>query len=53
MPERIADMLTGFDEAAAQGFYGTVTNVVRDLTGREPASVASFLAASRGALMPT
>ena len=51
MPERIADMLTGFDEAAAQGFYATLTNVVRDLTGREPTSVASFLDANREALV--
>ncbi|WP_447751066.1 SDR family oxidoreductase [Sphingopyxis fribergensis] len=47
LPPSVAGMMARFDEAAALGFYGTVTNVVHELTGHAPTSVRDFLLARR------
>ncbi|HWW57063.1 MAG TPA: hypothetical protein VN047_09235 [Sphingopyxis sp.] len=51
LPPSLAAMMARFDEATALGFHGTVTDVVRELTGREPRSVREFLRESRAALL--
>jgi NAD(P)H dehydrogenase (quinone) len=52
-PEPIAKMLVSGQLAVAQGKMGTPTTAVKELTGREPASVPEFLSAHRAALMPS
>lgn len=51
LPPSVAGMMARFDEATALGFHGTVTNAVRELTGREPRSVREFLLENRAALL--
>jgi NAD(P)H dehydrogenase (quinone) len=51
-PEPIAKMLVSGQTAIAQGHMGTATTAVLSLTGRVPLSVAEFLSARRGALLP-
>lgn len=48
MPASVAGMLARFDEATALGFYGTVTPVVEELTGRRPMDIQEFLSKHRG-----
>lgn len=50
MPEAVAKLVVSFDLGMARGFFGPASPAVRDLTGREPTSVAEFLAAHRTAL---
>ncbi len=51
LPPSVARMMARFDEATALGFHGTVTDVVRQLTGHEPRSVREFLLENRAALL--
>jgi NAD(P)H dehydrogenase (quinone) len=51
LPPPIADVYVSFDVAVARGFFAQVSPAVQELTGRAPASVASFLAAHRAALL--
>lgn len=52
VPPFVIDALLAFDAAAAQGYHAIVTPTVRNLTGKEPTSVAEFLCAYRAALDP-
>jgi NAD(P)H dehydrogenase (quinone) len=52
LPAPLVNGLAEFDEDAAQGFHAITTSVVKDLTGREPATVREFLVANRAALLP-
>ena len=47
MPEPVARVLTSFATAAREGFLGTVSHAVEDLTGRPPRSLREVVAASR------
>ncbi|MEO8779418.1 MAG: SDR family oxidoreductase [Rhodanobacter sp.] len=49
-PPVMIKIMTGFDVATALGFHGTVTPVVKDLTGREPTSVRDYLVSNKAAL---
>jgi NAD(P)H dehydrogenase (quinone) len=51
LPPLIADLYVSFDAAVARGFFAEVSPAVQELTGQAPASVASFLAAHRSALL--
>jgi NAD(P)H dehydrogenase (quinone) len=51
LPGPIADVYVSFDVAVARGFFAQVSPAVQELTGRAPASVATFLAAHRAALL--
>jgi NAD(P)H dehydrogenase (quinone) len=51
-PEPIAKMLVSGQLAIAQGKMGTATTAVKELTGREPASVREFLSTHKAALLP-
>lgn len=51
LPEPVAKLFASFDTGMARGFFGPATTAFRELTGREPASVADFLAAHRQALL--
>lgn len=46
----MVNIMTGFDVATALGFHSTVTPSVKNLTGREPASVRDFLIANKALL---
>ncbi|MAS32644.1 MAG: NAD(P)-dependent oxidoreductase [Anaerolineaceae bacterium] len=46
LPKSVADLITSFDAAAAQGKQDKVSSAVEDLTGRKPIHVADFLAAN-------
>lgn len=43
MPEPVARLITSFDQAAALGKLGPVTDAVKQLTGRAPEDLESFL----------
>ena len=49
-PALLAQVTAGFGRAAREGRYDIVTDVVERLTGRQPTSVAEFLAAHRAQL---
>lgn len=51
LPRGLVDALAQFDIDAAQGYHAISTNVVADLSGRAPQSVADFLAANAGAFL--
>lgn len=51
LPEAVAKLFASFDAGMARGFFGPATAAFRELTGREPASVADFLTAHRQALL--
>lgn len=51
VPEPIADLYVSFDVAIARGLLAQATSTVRELTGKEPESVASFLARNKSALV--
>jgi NAD(P)H dehydrogenase (quinone) len=51
LPQLYADVLVGFDVDAAEGYHAIATPTVKELTGREPASVRDFLTAQREALL--
>jgi NAD(P)H dehydrogenase (quinone) len=51
-PEPIAKLLVSSQMAIAQGKMGAPTTAVRELTGRDPMTVAAFLSANRAALLP-
>lgn len=51
MPEGLAKLFVSFDVGMARGFFGPATTTFRELTGREPTSVAAFLSAHRDALV--
>jgi NAD(P)H dehydrogenase (quinone) len=44
LPEIYARLLATFDTAQAKGEFNILTSAVRDLTGKEPATVREFLA---------
>ncbi|MES2438182.1 MAG: SDR family oxidoreductase [Verrucomicrobiota bacterium] len=44
LPDIFVRLLATFDTAQANGEFEILTSVIRDLTGREPATVESFLA---------
>ena len=50
LPRPVAEGFASFDAAIAQGKFSQVSNAVEELTGRQPTSVADFLAAHRDAL---
>ena len=52
LPRPVAKNYASFDEGIASGRFSAVTNVVEELTGRKPVSVADFLSAHRDALIP-
>jgi NAD(P)H dehydrogenase (quinone) len=43
LPEPVARLIASFDEAAALGVLAPVTTTVKDLTGREPQTLAHFI----------
>jgi NAD(P)H dehydrogenase (quinone) len=51
MPEPIAQAYATFGRAAREGWLNGVTDVVEQVSGRRPTSVAEFLAANRAALL--
>jgi NAD(P)H dehydrogenase (quinone) len=51
MPEPIAQAYATFGQASRDGWLDEVTDVVARIIGRQPASVAEFLAANRAALL--
>jgi NAD(P)H dehydrogenase (quinone) len=51
-PEPIAKMLVSGQLAVAQGKMGVATTAVKELSGREPASVREFWSSRRAALVP-
>ena len=51
MPEAVAKLWVSFDVGMARGFFGPASTAFRELTGKEPTSVAEFLAAHRQALV--
>jgi NAD(P)H dehydrogenase (quinone) len=51
-PVPIAKLLISSQMAILQGKMGTPTTAVKELTGRDPASVRTFLGANKSALMP-
>lgn len=51
LPEAVAKLFASFDAGMAAGFFGPATTHFRELTGREPTSVADFLADHRQALL--
>ena len=51
LPPSGAGMMARLDVATALGFHETLTDVVRELTGREPRSVREFLLENRAALL--
>jgi NAD(P)H dehydrogenase (quinone) len=52
LPRPVAEGYASFDAAIDRGKFGTVSSTVEDLIGREPISVADFLAAHRDVLQP-
>ncbi len=50
LPEAVARLMASFDVAMQQGLFGPATDAVRELTGRAPMSVRSFLEVNREAL---
>jgi NAD(P)H dehydrogenase (quinone) len=50
MPGDVARVLASFDSGIAQGYNAAISPALAELTGREPESFASFLAANRAAL---
>lgn len=50
LPPLLVELLATFDHDAAEGRHAVVTDTVERLTGRAPATVASFLAANKAAL---
>jgi NAD(P)H dehydrogenase (quinone) len=50
LPDMMAALLVDFDLDAAKGYHAIVTDVVRDLSGREPQSLAAFLEENKAAL---
>ncbi|NOT03189.1 MAG: SDR family oxidoreductase [Anaerolineales bacterium] len=52
LPRPLAEGYASFDAAIAQDKFSAVANTVKDLTGREPISVADFLSAHRDVLLP-
>jgi NAD(P)H dehydrogenase (quinone) len=50
LPPVYVEVITDFDIAAAQGYHAIVTPVVKDLGGREPTSIKTFLTANKAAL---
>ncbi|MQA83052.1 MAG: NAD(P)H-binding protein [Streptosporangiales bacterium] len=53
MPEPVARSSASFGKAAREGWLDVVSDVVERIGGREPTSVAGFLAANRTALVAT
>lgn len=53
LPRPIAELLTSFDTAIAEGKMAVVTNVVEELGGKKAISAAEFLAANRDAVLGT
>lgn len=51
MPEAVAKLWVSFDVGMARGFFGPASTAFRELTGKEPTSVATFLSAHRDALV--
>lgn len=51
LPRPVAEGLASFDAAIAQGKFSQVSSAVADLTGRQPTSVADFMAANRDVLL--
>jgi NAD(P)H dehydrogenase (quinone) len=51
LPEFVAELITSFDDAVAQGLLSVQSNTVTELTGRSAISVKDFLAAKRAVLM--
>lgn len=51
LPRPVAEGFASFDAAIAQGKFSQVSKAVEELTGRQPTSVADFLAAHRDALL--
>lgn len=49
LPEAVAKIYASFDEGASIGLSADVSTTVQDLTGRQPVSVADFLAAHTAA----
>jgi len=49
LPLFMVTMLTAFDTDAAAGFHAIVTDVVERFSGREPETLAAFLAANKAA----
>lgn len=50
LPPLMVELLATFDHDAAEGRHAVVADTVERLTGRAPATVASFLAANKAAL---
>jgi NAD(P)H dehydrogenase (quinone) len=50
LPEGMADVMVAFDLDAAEGSHAIVTDAVKHFTGRDPETLADFLAANRAAL---
>lgn len=53
MPEMFAEVMLEFDTMTAEGYLAVVTPTMKELTGREPTSVRTFLEANRDALLQT
>lgn len=51
MAEPAAQITASFGRAAREGWFNVVSDVVQRIGGREPTSVADFLAANRAALL--
>lgn len=51
LPEAVAKLWVSFDVGIARGFFGPASTAFRELTGKEPTSVAEFLTAHRQALV--
>ncbi|HEV8389564.1 MAG TPA: SDR family oxidoreductase [Dongiaceae bacterium] len=51
LPPFLIEALVAFDMDAARGYHAVNATTVKDLTGREPVSVRSFLAEHRAALL--
>jgi NAD(P)H dehydrogenase (quinone) len=50
LPNIIQEMITSFEVAIAEGYLAVPSSTVKDLTGKEPQSVESFLEANKQAL---
>lgn len=53
LPPAIIDLVAGFDAAVAEGRMDVRSSAVKDLTGKEPQSVAAFLAAVLPSVLST
>ena len=51
LPRPVAESLASFDVAIAQDRFSAVSSTVKDLTGRDPISVADFLSKHREAVL--